>query len=150
MPQFFPRRPIRLTPDVYQHPGVFLITICIQERTQLFGRCAQGRMGRSGIGEIVRQHLLAISTHWTQLELDAWVIMPDHLHFILRIRAPFPVGLPQAIGGFKSGVAREVGRRFPAVGTPLWQRRFHDRVLPTDAALVAAREYIRLNPARWR
>lgn len=106
-------------------------------------------MTLSEIGDLCRTHLLGIPAHWDSTILDSWVIMPDHLHMILLVRGHLPEGIPQVVGGFKSGVARDVARHFPYVPAPFWQTRFHDRVLRSREALAAARRYIAANPAQW-
>jgi REP element-mobilizing transposase RayT len=103
----------------------------------------------SRIGDICRGELLAIPERWPGLDLDSWVIMPDHLHFILFLRRRLPEGIPQVVAGFKSGVSRLVGREYPELVPPFWQRGFHDRVLRSSGALDRARRYIALNPTRW-
>ena len=53
------------------------------------------------------------------------------------------------VGAFKSAVTREIndlrGEKFP----PVWQGRFHDRIIRNERELAAIRQYIRNNPANW-
>jgi REP element-mobilizing transposase RayT len=78
------------------------------------------------------------------VELDASVVMPNHVHAIvfldrLRFRPP-PV--PAVIGAFKARASRRADRA-------LWQRGYFDRVIRTELELSAFREYISTNPLRW-
>ena len=134
----------------YRMAGTFLVTICTHDRLPLFGECNGGTVTLSPIGGLCQSELLAIPRRWTEVDLDEWVVMPDHLHFILRLRSALPAGLSQVIGGFKSGVSRLVAAGALATGSSIWQRSFHDRKLRTDSAIESARLYIRRNPMSWR
>ncbi|HVX87651.1 MAG TPA: transposase [Gemmatimonadales bacterium] len=143
-----PPRPIRLHQDVYRQPGVFLITICTYRRQRLFGTCNDGVVTLSPLGIVCRTCLLAISDHFP-VRVDAWVIMPDHLHVILVAGRPFSSGIVQVVAGFKAAVSREWRISRPTAYFPIWQRRFHDRLLTSRDALARARRYIAANPANW-
>jgi len=139
-----------MSSGAYCMPGVFLVTICSLHRAPVLGACDRGLVTLSPVGEMCRGELLALPTRWSEIYLDEWVIMPDHLHCILRIHAGLPAGLPQVIGGFKSGVSRLAAARGLCSGSTIWQRGFHDRKLRTTEALESARTYIRRNPMNWR
>jgi putative transposase len=130
--------------------GAFLVTVCSHRRTPLFGTCNRGVVTLSRVGELCHSELLAIPSRWDVVELDEWVIMPDHLHFIIRLRAALPAGLSQVVGGYKSGVSRLVAAGALSAIPTIWQRSFHDRKLRTASAIEAARLYIRRNPVNWR
>ena len=144
------RRQIRMSPGAYRMPGAFLVTVCSHRRLPLFGECNEGAVTLSPIGNLCRSELLAIPRRWDVVHLDEWVIMPDHLHFIIRLSAACPAGLPQVVGGYKAGVSRLVVAGAHSAISTIWQRSFHDRRLRTDSAIEAARLYIRRNPMNWR
>ena len=94
------------------------------------------------------------------VELDEYVVMPNHLHGILIIRPgggdrsrPVPTGkaktksLSKLIGVFKTTSSKRI--REGGLAYFQWQRSFHDHVLRDDEDLNRIREYIRENPARW-
>ncbi|NJM41641.1 MAG: hypothetical protein HC853_13225 [Anaerolineae bacterium] len=77
------RRSIRLPDYDYAQSGAYFITICTQSRELLFGDVVNDGMVLSELGQMVEAHWQNISAHFDQLALDAFVVMPNHLHGIL-------------------------------------------------------------------
>jgi len=79
----------------------------------------------------------------TGFELHAWVVMPDHLHFIIQLRGPSKLGRVMQLikGRFANRYNKVTGS-----GGNLWQSRYHARVLRSERALNAAIEYVHANP----
>ena len=79
------------------------------------------------------------------------VIMPDHLHVLIRMQGGHQ-RLGDIIGGFKAAVTRELRRRgaplSPPPNTRIWQRNYYDMIVRTPEAEHNIRQYIRMNP--WR
>jgi REP element-mobilizing transposase RayT len=118
----------------------------------------EGRMVQSIWGELPQ--------HFPNIELDAFVAMPDHVHGIIWItnigrgtacRAPtverfgHPVShsLPTIIRSFKSTVTKRVNERRGTPSIPVWQRNYHEHIIRNDVKLNRIREYIMSNPAQW-
>lgn len=78
----------------------------------------------------------------TRTQLLAFAIMPDHLHAIV---VAGPGGLPRAVQLIKGRFSRAYNLGAHRSG-PVWQGRYHERTLLTEAALFAAIEYVHLNP----
>jgi len=115
------------------------------------GDVVGGHVSASACGEIVSRTWQQIPDWCPRAKLDAWIVMPDHLHGIVILE---PVSLDSeetslatAVGRFKSKSTKSVR----AMGYPAftWQERFHDRILDSLEALERARDYIRQNPQRW-
>jgi putative transposase len=86
---------------------------------------------------------LAIPARRRGTEIDAFVVMPNHLHGIVVLaRAGHAPPLQVVVGSFKSAVSR-------IVAEPIWQRSFHDRVIRDEDELEAFRQYIADNALRW-
>jgi putative transposase len=79
------RRSIRLKEYDYTSPGWYYITICTHQQTCLFGDINNGRIVLSSIGKIAWEYWLQIPNHFKFVELDEFVIMPNHLHGIVII-----------------------------------------------------------------
>jgi REP element-mobilizing transposase RayT len=77
------RRSLRLKGYDYSSPGAYFITICTHQRECLFGEIVDGEMQLNPLGNVVRSHWMKLSHHHAHVELDAWVIMPNHIHGIL-------------------------------------------------------------------
>jgi REP-associated tyrosine transposase len=98
-----------------------------------------------------------------EIELDAFVVMPNHVHGIIVIaevleratsRSPLHSGptkrsLSAFVGGFKSAVTKRIGELRGQPGTPVWQRNHFEHVIRNEKSLQGIRQYIVDNPARW-
>jgi len=79
------RRTIRLKSWNYSRPGWYYVTICVKARQSLLGSIVTGRMNLNRIGRIVEEEWLKTSTIRQNIELDEYIIMPDHMHGIIII-----------------------------------------------------------------
>jgi len=77
------RRSIRLKEYDYSSPGAYFITICTYQRQHLFGDIVDGVMKLNQYGQIIQSCWQRIPIHFANVLLDAWVVMPNHLHGIL-------------------------------------------------------------------
>ena len=78
--------------------------------------------------------------------LLAWVLMPDHAHWLLQLGCTGT--LSEAINRLKATSARNANRAHASAGTAVWARGFHDRALRRDEDLHDAARYIIANPVR--
>jgi REP element-mobilizing transposase RayT len=149
------RRTPRLKGFDYSQAGAYFVTICAQDRLPLFGRVLEGSMVLSLPGQMVQQVWSEMPQYYAGVELDAFVVMPDHLHGILALtgeRRGF--SLPDAMQRFKSLTTARYRHGVASHGWPpfrgrLWQRSYHDQIVRDDMALSAIRNYIAQNPLRW-
>ncbi|HEX4962954.1 MAG TPA: transposase, partial [Thermoanaerobaculia bacterium] len=144
----------------YRWAGVYSVTICTRERVRCMGEVADGEVFLSSIGEAVAEEWLKIPRQRPRVQLDEWIVMPDHMHGILIFHGKAPEGEPRdskhlrpqslgaVIGRFKSEATKRIWwvLRRPDFA---WQTRFHDVILRTQEDLERVRAYIRGNPARW-
>jgi REP element-mobilizing transposase RayT len=79
------RRSIRLSGYDYRSPGAYFVTLCIQGGECLLGEVVDGEMRLSEWGEIASHYWMRIPDHVNHVQLDAWVVMPNHLHGIIVI-----------------------------------------------------------------
>ena len=183
------RRTIRLPSYDYSQPGFYFVTICIHDRKRnLFGEILNDPVlvgagskpapllkskpahhclfKPNQYGEIVWKTWHDLPMHVPNIELDEFVVMPNHLHGILRIvdrdlnraglhdgRAglePAPtVGLPEIVRQLKTFSARRINTERNTLGHPVWQRNYYDHIIRDGAALFFIRNYIRENPFNW-
>ena len=78
-----PGRPGRLREYDYAQDGAYSVTVCTDWRTHLFGRVTDGRMELNAVGRIVEKVWHELPEHYPHVELDAFVVMPDHVHGIV-------------------------------------------------------------------
>ncbi len=157
------RRLNRLKDYDYSQPGAYFITICTKKRGCLLGEIEKDRMKVNHYGEIVRLSWLELPQHYSNVELDAFVIMPNHIHGIIFLTdvgaglKPAPTasprdkrhGLPEIIRAFKTFSSRQINKFRNMPGTSVWQRNYYEHVIRKDESLAQIREYIETNPLRW-
>ena len=128
----------RLAGYNYSTPGEYFVTICTRDRACVFGEIVERAMRLSREGQIAEQAWRDLPRYHSTVEVDEFVIMPNHVHGILILRAGSPL-LATIVGGFKSEVSRLIGR-------PVWQRSYFDHVITTKRGLDLIRRYIGSNP----
>lgn len=84
-PDIHHRRSIRLREFDYRNAGAYFITICAFQRECLFGDVVDGEMRLNGFGLAAEACWRAITNHFPNVQLDEFVIMPNHFHAILDI-----------------------------------------------------------------
>lgn len=93
------RKPtIRLVGHNYREPGLYFVTLCTQGRNRMFGMVANGQMCLNDIGEMFQEMWLTIPEKYPDVELDARIIMPDHLHGVLMLGTEPDVEAPSTLG----------------------------------------------------
>jgi putative transposase len=84
-PDIFNRRSIRLKGWDYSSPGLYFVTVCTYNRECLFGEIVNGEMLLNGASENVERCWQDIPEHFPHVELDKFVVMPNHVHGIIVI-----------------------------------------------------------------
>ncbi|MGC8719442.1 MAG: transposase [Thermodesulforhabdaceae bacterium] len=164
------RRSIRLKKYDYTQPGAYFITICTHERAHLFGEVVDGHMRLNNAGRIAEQCWRDIPAHFPHVELDAFVIMPNHVHGVLWIvdnvgarhavpppptdhveqfGKPLPGSIPTIVRAFKSAVTQRINAWRNTPGAPVWQRNYYEHIIRDEYILNTIRQYIIENPLRW-
>lgn len=97
----------------------------------------------------MEQAILAIPAHYPAVTVDNYVIMPNHIHAILRITTIDEDGrliaaptLSTVIGQTKGWVSKQIGH-------PIWQKSFYDHVIRNEKEYLDTWAYIDENPAKW-
>jgi REP element-mobilizing transposase RayT len=157
------RRSIRLKGYDYTQPGAYFITIVTQNRACLFGKVVDGEMRLNEFGKIVEFTWYDLVNHGVGIELDAFVVMPNHVHGIVIIAddpvgagsEPAPTlgrkrhGLPEIVRQFKTFSARRINEHRKTPGAVVWQRNYYEHIIRSDESLNRIRQYIVENPLRW-
>ncbi|WP_052812731.1 type I restriction-modification system subunit M N-terminal domain-containing protein [Desulfonatronum thioautotrophicum] len=77
------RRSIRLREYDYAQAGAYFVTICAQDRRCLFGEIVDGGMRLYDAGTMIHRWYLELETKFPDIQCDAFVCMPNHVHFIM-------------------------------------------------------------------
>ena len=162
-----PRRfSLRLKNFDYTRAGAYFITISTKNRRNMFGQIRNGELVLSEKGMVVQEEWLNLPDLRLGVELDEFVVMPNHFHAILWLpkeklgtasRAPTveqfgqPVSgsLSSIIRGYKSGVTKRINGMVHQTGKTVWLRSFYEHVIRNDKSLNRIRDYIESNPLRW-
>lgn len=88
------RRSIRLRDYDYSQPGYYYVTLCIHDwKQKLFGEIIDWKMIENQLAGIVRICWNDLPTHYTHIQLDEFIIMPNHVHGIIHIRDSLGTGV---------------------------------------------------------
>jgi putative transposase len=160
------RRSIRLRDYDYAQEGAYFVTICTRNRECLFGHIANGEIALNESGNMVEKWWLELNTKFPQIERDAYVVMPNHVHGVISIvgadlrvcpdsGARTGAPLQTIVQWFKTMTTNEHIRRAKnnsanPQGSKLWQRNYYEHVIRNESSLNAIREYIVTNPFNWQ
>jgi len=152
------RRSIRLKEYDYSQAGGYFITICSKDREMYFQLFQK-------LKEIVNRGWREIPNRYRNIQIDEFIIMPNHVHGILIVGATLAVALKERagaspaptigeiIGTFKSICVLEWLRYIEenkiATVAKFWQRNYYEHIIRDEESLNRIREYIRYNPLRW-
>lgn len=133
----------------YASAGFYYVTLCTRDRIDYFGniirRDALYGVSLSEIGKIAEKTWQKIPCQFSSIELDEYVIMPNHIHGIIVINNTGGISLARIIKWFKGRVSYEIRKTGCAFS---WQSRFYDHIIRNERSLNRVRKYIRDNPAR--
>ena len=167
----------RLPTFEYSSPGAYFVTVCTLNKEPILGEMQGDSLVPSPAGVIVADAWHDLPQHYAHLVLDAFVVMPNHVHSVVFLvqssstdsvgaglrpapthsagpgvserASPRRHGLSEIIRAFKSFSARRINALRGSPGIPVWQRGFYDHVIRNDDDLARIREYIVTNPLRW-
>jgi REP element-mobilizing transposase RayT len=109
----------------YRWAGIYFVTICTRGRDRCLGEVTGGEVSRSPYGEIVAREWQRIPGPYPRVQLDAWIVMPDHLHGIL-VLAPATGEAAASLGSILSTFKSKATKSIRAMGQRGfdWQDRF--------------------------
>ena len=146
------RKPIRLPDYDYSSPGSYFVTICTKDRRCILSDISVGADALGGpnlqltdTGKAVEQYILS-TDHIPGFRVNKYVVMPNHIHMILRIDSGPPRASAPTVSGAVGALKRLVNRR---LGHDIWQRSFHEHVIRNENDYREIWEYIDANPAKW-
>lgn len=172
-PKIHHRRSIRLQTYDYSRSGAYFVTICVQGKACLFGDVVDGTMRLNDAGGIVARTWEWLPTRNAHVELDAWVVMPNHVHGIIVLTgdgwgeldgggrggsgkggsrtAPTDTrkSLGRLVGMFKTVSTKQMNILRGTPGATVWQRNYWEHIVRDESELDRIREYIVNNPGKW-
>ena len=137
--------------------GWFFVTWQTAHNKSIFGAIVGDRCELNELGRRVEEYWREMPAKYPELELDEFVVMPNHFHAIVRIRfrtTNKEHHLGFRLGRFKGGTGYIYGKMRRAgevddIGDHLWQFDYWDKIVTSEQQLAAYRRYIRDNPKNW-
>ena len=156
------RKSTRLKEYDYSFPGWYYITICTKKFICWFGKVNNNKVIHSLLGNTAGDFFSKIPNHFKNVEIDEFIVMPNHLHGIVIIndvvgtrdrvslRRFGNIGkdsLSLIINQYKGSVTRFARKN--GFDDFRWQPRFYEHIIRNDNDLHRIRTYIRNNPLKW-
>lgn len=141
----------RLRDFDYRSTGAYFVTLCTAGRSMLFGEIVGDEVHLTQAGHLVEDCWTWVAEHYQYVTLDAWVLMPNHLHGVLAVgETPAPrKPLGRLIGAFKTVSTKRVNELRATPGAVVWQRDYYEHIVRSESDLASIRQYIADNPRQW-
>lgn len=152
----------------------YYVTINTKDHREFLGKVVKNKFIPNKCGKIVDEEWNKISKIRSGVELDYYIVMPNHIHGIIIINESTELktvethrdaslqstaqntlsqnsvvvnSLSNIIRGFKGAVSGRI--HLLGIEEFKWQPRFYDHIIRTEKDLTKIREYITLNPLKW-
>ena len=151
--EFVQRKINRISEFDYGVNGAYFVTICTQNRRKILSQIVgDGFPVPKTIGLLAEEYIKQIPQKYSGVYVDKYVIMPDHIHMLLRIDCgtgnPSPT-LGNIVGWYKYQVTKTYNKRVSMNGVRLFQRSYYDHVVRNQQDYNEIWEYIENNPRKW-
>lgn len=163
----------------YSAPGSYFITICIIDREEILGSIKNNKIQLSEYGKIVKSEIIKIPEYNNRIISDEWVIMPNHIHFIITLcdhynntgnisiangipnyqQTEYEIKyyrkqrrkmlIPKILGKFKMQTSKQMNILRNTPGKKNWQPDYHDHVIRNNDEYKRIIHYIKNNPQNW-
>lgn len=157
---------MRLSGWDYSSPGYYFVTICVKNKECFLADNVDGKVVPNEYGKIVESRWVWLKNQYRYVELDAFIVMPNHVHGLIKITGSkvgtgrdlslpdlsLPINekiksLSDIIGAFKTTSSKDIHQAgFPNF---YWQRSFYERIIRSEGEASKTRQYIRDNPENW-
>ena len=146
-PEKHHRRSIRMPGFDYTQPGAYFVTICTQNRDCLLGQIVNGEMQSNDAGRMVQSVWDTLPQHYPGADIDAFVVLPNHIHGIIILTGPIPAapvgagpracpdptqphdtdGQPRGVAPTKGMSLPDVVHRFKSLTTARYRHGVYER-----------------------
>lgn len=153
------------------------MTICTWNKEYMLGEIVDRKMCLNKHGEIIMNCWHNLPDYYPYVELDEFVVMPNHIHFIIiivgaQLIAPSGMNRPasnrdtinqnkhqgvinhaptvgEIVRSFKARCTYAINQIRNTPGIPVWQRNYYEHIIRNETDLEKIREYIMNNPLNW-
>ena len=145
----------RATWKDYSEPTIYLLTMNTHDRQPLLGELVGEKIALSPYGVVVAEEIKRIPTYKdaSAIQIYQYVVMPNHIHVLLRVHKHLPHPLGYYISWFKLQCMERCSAidGIPSAGhekRPIFGKEYHDRILSRKGQLAHMARYIKDNPRR--
>ena len=154
------RKRLRLKDFDYSSAGCYFVTVSTHNKEKLFWDYDK----INDLGKIAENDIKMINSHFTDVKVDNFVVMPDHIHLLITIGCDALGGeeallkelleenihpkLEVIVGSLKSGITRKIHQLKPNIS--VWQKSFFDHIIINEKEYNEIWDYIDANPIRWK
>lgn len=147
------RKPTRLKNYDYSSTGVYFITVCTQNKVNYFSDIVISNPNEPAtiqltrFGKIAEEQIKAINFKYADVDIENYVIMPNHIHMIISIfneNEKNNISVTDVVRIFKS-----LTTRLCKIGPVIFQRSFYDHIIRNDTDYLRIRDYVDDNPSKW-
>lgn len=151
MPQ---RKKLRLTDYDYGQAGAYFVTVCTKDKRTILGTVVGADDHIGPYTRLTKAGMVTDKYLRTMPGIDRYIVMPNHIHMILRISAgtllqgpmwssaPTAANISNLVRTWKTLITKELGQS-------IWQRSYYDHVIRCEEDYIRIAEYIEQNPAKW-
>lgn len=153
----FPRRKSLRNANINYRAGCWAVTVQVAKNKSLLGAIVGDKVVLNELGQKVDAYWRGLPAKYPELELFDYVVMPNHIHALLRIlwrdtNREHHLGF--LMSRFKGGTSYIYGKMcregsLVGVGSSLWQRDYWDDLITSEEEFAGWQKYIRENPANW-
>lgn len=149
------RKPNRISDYDYSQQGAYFVTICTHVRQKILSQIVgDGFPVPKPYGKIAEEMIHRIPGRYNSVAIDQYVIMPDHIHILLRIDLQMRTGKPSPtlgniVGWYKYQVTKQINQLSGTQGERVFQRSYYDHVIRNQRDYDEIWEYIENNPRKW-
>ena len=154
------RKSLRINGYDYSQPGKYFVTICTQNRLEILSQIYTEKRGTNNeevliklykFGKIVKEEIDHINNKYNNINIEKYVIMPNHIHLIIEIKEKTIITLNHLIMQFKSITTnryiKEIKNKFEK---KIWQRNYYEHIIRNEKEYLEIYEYIENNPLKWK
>ena len=154
------RKHPRLKQYDYSQPGYYYVTIHNEKNAPQLSTVGRGLAPAAAVikltsqGKEAQRQLQALEERYQAVSVDKYVIMPNHIHIILRLTgetagaSPRPT-LTEIIGTYKLFVTRICNQSDQTPGRKIFQTSFYETILRDENMYQKCWRYIEGNPSKW-
>ena len=181
-PEIHNRKSIRLKNYNYAKNGMYFITICTKNREPILSKIENvgvdalidPKIKLQYAGKILNKYIKNINDVYKKVNIDSYVIMPDHFHMIINIMSEIKLGSMEKLNPGSMKMVNPGPMRASApttttkneitisqiikgikslttreIGYSIWQRNYYEHVIKNEIEYQKTCEYIKQNPQRW-